>query len=748
VIDATGAPAKPDMTVVVRGDRIEALGKTGKLTVPQNMQVVNATGKFIIPGLWDMHAHLQDLGLGKGYLALFIANGVTGVRVMSGREEYYGWRQEISSGKLIGPRMVIGSPILTGPTPSNYWVVVTNEGEGRQLVRKFKKEGADFIKVYSWLPRDVYFAIADEAKKQGIPFVGHVPLSVTTAEASDAGERSIEHTLTDIIPACSTSDECELKTKFRTLWEAESPNAGGILANSSYSERKAMELFARLVTNKTWVCPTLIAQHGGLYLDNDVLMQDPRLKYIPPNARKIWTNYAGEARPDYEKLTRMQLKIVGDMRLAGVGLLAGTDTPIAYCFPGFALHDELELLVRAGLSPMEALRTATYNPAKFFNQLDSMGTVERGKVADLVLLDANPLQDIRNTQRIAAVVAGGRIFQSAALQKMLAQVEAQAKEEYLCPAAANGEIERVKLLISEDADVNVKDSYGLTPLHYAAREGHKEIVELLLEHGADVNISEANFNNTAAEFAMTNNHTDIVQLLVSKDADISPLHFALYMKDEIKARSLIEGGADVSGRTPNGTEPLNRAVIAGLKDIAELLIAKGADVNAKGPWNWTPLHSAVHGSKDIVELLITEGANVNARDGGNRTPLWYAKNEGNAEIVELLRKHGAKEDDDADRPTNTPRDTRQEDKTADPNTVEDQKPKNESAGQGKPGMTLVETMNRRSVRRFRTTPTSPSVTHKRHPSHTSCKTLEFFKKSPFSAAEKHHNRYGDILSPF
>ncbi len=441
VIDATGAPAKPDMTVVIKGGRIAALGKTANLDVPENAHVVDATGKFLIPGLWDMHAHLQDVGLGKSYLALFIANGVTGVRVMSGREEYHEWHKDILAEKLIGPRMVIGS-FIVGPMPENLHDL-GNAEEGRQLVRDLKKQGWAFVKLLNYILRDVYFAIADEAKKQGIPFVGHVPISVTAAEASDAGQRSVEHILTDIIPACSTSDECELKTEFRAAWSAESPDSIRLLTNSSYSERKAMELFARFVKNKTWVCPTLLAQHGALSLDKDDSRQDPRLKYIPPGTREFWRNHictalaTGEARTDFEKLSRMQLKIVGDMKLAGVGLLAGTDTPLPYCFPGFGLHDELQLLVRAGLSPMEALRTATYNPAKCLDKLDSMGTIERGKVADLVLLDANPLQDIRNTQRIAAVVFRGKIFQRAALQKMLAQVEAQAETEHLHHAAAN-----------------------------------------------------------------------------------------------------------------------------------------------------------------------------------------------------------------------------------------------------------------------------------------------------------------------
>ncbi|MBW2173360.1 MAG: ankyrin repeat domain-containing protein, partial [Deltaproteobacteria bacterium] len=384
---------------------------------------------------------------------------------------------------------------------------------------------------------------------------------------------------------------------------------------------------------------------GFRFRDMEDITNDPRLKYMIPHARDRWKNSIflalalGEGRDDFREIGEKFVAIVGVMRDAGVGLLAGTD----HIMPGFGLQDELVLFVQAGLSPMEALQTATYNAAKCLGLLDSMGTIEQGKIADLVLLDADPLQDIGNTRRIAAVVVGGKVYDKTALQKMLIQVEARSTMQHLRQAAADSENERVKLLISKGVDVNVKNDEGLTLLHCAARDGHKEIVELLLAHGADVNVGGANYNRTAAEFAMSRNHTEIVQLLVSKGADISPLHFALYMKDEARARSLIEGGADVNRQTPNGTTPLTRAVNVGFKDIVELLIAKGANVNAKDNFDWTPLHSAVYGNKDIVELLITEGANVNARTRASRTPLWYAKNEGNAEIVELLRKHGAKE---------------------------------------------------------------------------------------------------------
>ncbi|MCH7558522.1 MAG: amidohydrolase family protein, partial [Planctomycetes bacterium] len=323
VIDATGAPAKSDMTVVVRGDRIEALGKTSKLTVPRNAQVVDATGKFLIPGLWDMHVHPR---WGKSYLALFIANGVTSVRVMGGSPRHHEWREEISAGQLIGPRMVIASPIVDGPNARNY-ITVSSEDEGRQVVRKVKKEGADFVKVYDNLPRDAYFAIADEAKKQGIPFAGHVPYSVSAVEASDAGQESIEHCRI-LLPACSSKEE-ELRKKFM-----EASRASIKLLADTYSEQKAAALFARFVKNSTWVCPTLTVWSAVLFRDEEDFSEDPRLKYIPLSTGDRWKNQVrialatGEARANLKKVFEKNLAIVGAMGRAGVGILDGTDTPV------------------------------------------------------------------------------------------------------------------------------------------------------------------------------------------------------------------------------------------------------------------------------------------------------------------------------------------------------------------------------------------------------------------------------------
>ena len=425
VIDVTGGPARRDVTVVINGDRISAIGDSTKTSVPTDTRVVDAAGKFLIPGLWDMHVHWYA----RDTFTLFTANGVTGVREMFGNPDLLRWRDEIAKGSLLGPRMVVASPIIDGPDP--IWpnsIAVRNEEEGRKAVIRVKRWGADFVKVYALLARDAYFGVADEAKRQGITFVGHVPYSVSPREASDAGQKSIEH-LTGIMIECSAKEK-ELRAE---LVKARSPDARARVqaaALETYDEKKAADLFARFVKNQTWQCPTLTVLRSSAFSGDEKYWRDGRLRYIPRQVQQRWSlrtaNRSEGAQAGAEKVLQKEFEIVGAMSRAGVPILAGTDTGNPFCFPGFSLHDELALLVIAGLTPVEALRAATLNPAKFLGLDKTLGTIEPGKIADLVLLDANPLEDIRNTQRINAVVTNGRLFDRKALDKLLGEAQGAA----------------------------------------------------------------------------------------------------------------------------------------------------------------------------------------------------------------------------------------------------------------------------------------------------------------------------------
>jgi imidazolonepropionase-like amidohydrolase len=435
VIDATGAPAQSDMTVVVREGRIAEVGNSAAVRAPEGAQVIDAMGKFMIPGLWDMHVHWFH----RDHFPLFVANGVTGIRMMWGMPQHHQWRKEIEQGTLVGPRMEIASAIVDGPKP--IWpgsLAVGTDAEGRQAVSRSKQEGADFIKVYSRLPREAYFAIADEAKKLGLPFAGHVPASVTVAEASDAGQKSIEH-LTNLLEACSSREE-DLRKMGAEAWqnlpEGQSfPSRASLRALTglmleTFSPDKANALFARLARNHTWQCPTLTVLRNIANLDDPKMHEDPRLKYMPPGLADGWNpkndfRFKDRAAEDYElgrAVYKKNTELIAPMRRAGVEFLAGTDVLNPYCFPGFSLHDELGLLVQAGLTPMEALQAATLNPARFLGKEKEIGTVEKGKIADLLLLEADPLADIGNTRKIDAVVFGGRMIPKADLQKMLADL--------------------------------------------------------------------------------------------------------------------------------------------------------------------------------------------------------------------------------------------------------------------------------------------------------------------------------------
>jgi hypothetical protein len=417
IIDATGASPKSGMTVLITGNRILKINKTQKTKLAEDVKVVDGSGKFLIPGLWDMHVHpfaeedKEDV-YWKESMALFITNGITNVRVMFGSPVLHQWREEIFSGKLIGPRMIIASPRPPG---------FSSVEEGRNFVRKSKSEGADFIKILSDdLPRDVYFAIADETKKQGIPFAGHVPYSVSAIEASDAGQLSLEHKHAVSIP-CSLHEE-EIITNLMNINTMR--ERVKLMADIDYNEQKASGLFTHLVKNGTYVCPTLVVWNEIAYRDTAELANDPRLAFYSSVVRN-WFKYMTESFIDDEvriglrKICSKSHYIVGEMNKAGVKMLAGTDSGMEYVFPAFSLHDELELFVESGLTPMEALQTATINAAECAGRLDSLGTIEEGKIADLVLLEENPLLSIENTKKINSVFNNGKYFDRSKLDKIL-----------------------------------------------------------------------------------------------------------------------------------------------------------------------------------------------------------------------------------------------------------------------------------------------------------------------------------------
>jgi imidazolonepropionase-like amidohydrolase len=434
VIDATGAPSKPGQTVVVVGGRIVAVGRAAEVKVPDGTTVIDGAGKFLIPGLWDMHVHFAS----PDYHALFVVNGVTGVRDMHAffPDGTAAWRDATASGQILGPRIVMAYAIVDGPKPS--WpssLTAANAEEGRAAVRKLKEKKADFVKVYSMLSREAFLAIIDEAKKVGLPVDGHVPESVNAGDASDAGMRTMEH-LYGLLVASST-DEDKLRAEV-VGFIAGSDNArarGSVMqtqlkALESFSEAKAQALHARLAKNRTWQVPTLTVLRALAHLNDEQFTKDDRLKYMPPWFKNSWAGNTQALQRMTAMAPRMRLayqhslKTVTALHKAGVPILAGTDTTNPYCFPGFSLHDELALLVEAGLTPMEALQAATRGPAACLGLLDTLGTLEVGKRADLVLLDADPLTDIRHTLKINAVILGGKLLPRGELDAMLAKVAA------------------------------------------------------------------------------------------------------------------------------------------------------------------------------------------------------------------------------------------------------------------------------------------------------------------------------------
>lgn len=453
VVDVEQGQLAHDYTVVVSGNRIAAVGRNAR--IPAGARVINARGKFLIPGLWDMHSHSLDRWAWSSLLN--VANGVTGIRdpaAVKPEQEIVTLRRAVERGAAFGPRFVASGRIIDGsPKSRDTYVAIDSAPAMRVEMRRRQQAGLDFIKVYTNLSRDVFFAAADEARKLDIPLAGHVPLAITAAEASDAGMRSIEHSYRHRMSCATAEDVMRRQLRdlitLRALGEdqryAATEDSAFVHGVNTYSADKCRQLGERFARNGTWFVPTLVEMQTRFNPDYprsdefEKRFKDPRLRYVSPARVMQWRTVMtldagvlqgqfsyGPRGPDTvfaerDREVANRLRMPADLQKGGALLLAGTDVDntFPFLFFGFSLHDELALLVKGGLTPLAALQSATINPARFLKRETELGTVTERKLADLVVLEANPLENIENTKRIAAVVLNGRYLSRAALDTLL-----------------------------------------------------------------------------------------------------------------------------------------------------------------------------------------------------------------------------------------------------------------------------------------------------------------------------------------
>ena len=411
VLDLGTGNRLADQTVVVVGNTITEVGASAGIEPTPAMRPIDGRGKFLIPGMWEIHAHsLEHYGVDYSYgmeaFQLYIANGVTGVRDMgSSLDQLIVGRQRIGNLGVVAPRIFASGPMLEGSAESRFapfTKVVTTPEAGRLAVNALAEAGVDFLKIHNALSRETYFAITEEATIIGIDYSGHVPEDVTAVEAAAANQNSIEH-LGSITAYCTIE---------------------GSQDSSEFDGDRCEAGLQQLWLNGTFLGPTLVGSNPLTV--NDPRVADERLQYVKASKKATWNSLGAEASPEalerYELAQGLTLMAVE----AGVRLLPSTDTGAPYRIPGFAAVDEIIEFVEAGVSPLEALRAGTIYPVISLRLEQALGSIEPGKLADMVLLEGDPLEDIENIKRIAAVVSDGRVFEEAERQALLENVRAAA----------------------------------------------------------------------------------------------------------------------------------------------------------------------------------------------------------------------------------------------------------------------------------------------------------------------------------
>jgi len=429
VIPMRGDTVMRDATVVVRDGRIAALGPAGGTTVPAGARRIDGRGRYLIPGLADMHVHLYADGgvpdsVAPYELGVMVANGVTTARIMSGTPEHFGLRKEVAAGRIRGPQLWIASPQFAGKKYENTRVV-TSADDARVAVRQAADSGYDFIKLTLHISRPVYDAIVDEARRAGIRVVGHVDPQVGVARALEAGQQ-IEH-LDNYFEAV-LADSAPMRESV----------SGGLVyrlqnwPSLDYVDAAKLAAVAGATARaRVWSVPTLVVfnQAFAIGLTDEEIRSRPDWALMPADQRELylrtraryWSQDNAAVRTETRRQAYVNVRnaLVKAIHDSGGRILAGSDTPEWFHAYGFGLHRELQELVRAGLTPRQALETATLNAADFLGGPRDWGTIEPGKRADLVLLDADPLADIRHTTRIAGVALGGTWLDRAELERMI-----------------------------------------------------------------------------------------------------------------------------------------------------------------------------------------------------------------------------------------------------------------------------------------------------------------------------------------
>ena len=573
VVDVDRGRIVADQVVLIRGGRVTAVEPSRRARLPAGIRTLDGSGRYLIPGLLDMHAHLILSGKPTEIeMPLLVANGVTGVRVLNadvanasptetpGLALHREWQARIEAGTLLGPRIlalgtwpVNGTRGIQAGMPAFY--KATTREEGQQLARYFKERGFDFIKIYNGVSREGFLGLAEEARRLGIPFAGHEPSAMSAIELSNAGQRSVEHSrvfLLNCWPGADSLREGLLKLPQTVVRRR---------MIDEYDPKICAEVFRTFARNRTYITPTHRTRKWDAFADNPDYRRDARLKYIPLISQMAWNSDAkrmvasdssAEGRRAFMDFYLRGRSLTNDAFRAGVPVMVGTDAGDSFVFAGSSVHDELDELVAAGLSPAEALRAATLAGAEYLGRSADLGPITPGRLADLVLLDGDPLTDIGNVRRIRAVIANGRLLERGALDSILARVEDTARptpQLRLWAGAIFGDTASIAAGLDAGASIDSMDVQftpaGRRALNYAAASNLVPAVKLLLARGASINLADT--------------------------AGFTPVMHAIEGGAIAALRLLIDAGADVTLATRAGVTPLAMAQKRGLQSAVKLL---------------------------------------------------------------------------------------------------------------------------------------------------------------------------------